>query len=320
MQLEMIFSEPHYQDHMWPIWQALPDELKGKVHKQRDHVYPPEPGNVALIAGWQDLSLMPDGTKVFYVEHGAGQVYTGDPKGAWRPGYSAGGRLHRGVVGYICPSQTVADRWGKVPAVAVGCPKMDPFMWLREEGAINSQPTAAFAFHWDAKVVCPEARTAYWHYAKALPAVTERWKAAGWKVIGHAHPRWRGALDDILESAGMDVWRGLTAVDQIFGCADILFVDNSSLAYEFASLDRTVVSLNAPWYRRDVEHGLRFWSHIPGPWVDWPVELVETTPDFWIETDEVDSRKRAVEHAYAFTDGKAGPRAAAWIAQRMAEL
>ena len=49
--------------------------------------------------------------------------------------------------------------------------------------------------------------------------------------------------------------------DEVMERSTLYICDNSSTLYEFASTGRPVVVLNAPWFRRDIEHGLRFWEH-----------------------------------------------------------
>lgn len=312
MQVELIASETHYFEHMVPIVDALPVELIGEVHTMRPHVRPPKKGNIAMVAGWQDLQQMPDDVKVIFVEHGAGQTYGGDDKSAWLPGYSGGANKRRGVILYICPSETVAARYDG-ESVAVGCPKMD--VYLEPEQPAPNPATVAFAFHWDARRVSPEARTAFWHYAPRLGEIVDGWKARGWNVLGHAHPRWRFALTETFTNMGIQN----AGANRVFNEASVLLCDNSSLAYEFASLGRTVISLNAPWYRRHIQHGLRFWSHVPGDQIDDPEELYDY-PLHFERLSMREKRRVAVEHTYAFTDGRSAQRAADAIVERLGRM
>lgn len=307
MQIEVVASESHYLDHLAPIYQELPPELCGGMHLPRLNVKRISPGNIALVAGWKDVVRLRGKCPMIYVEHGAGQAYLGDPASALAPGYSGAGG-HAGVIGYIAPSPTVAARWQSAPSVAVGCPKMDWFHTLTS----SPQPDVlCFVWHWDALMVSPEARTAFPHYAPKLREIVKKWRNDGWQVWAHCHPRWRGTLHDRLTDMGMFVvhsWRSVMMEASVMVC------DNSSLAYEFASLDRHVISLNAPWYRRHINHGLRFWDHVPGPQVDSPDELF----DLRLEERTVDSivkRRDAVAHAYLACDGKASERAALWITE-----
>lgn len=310
MQVELIASELHYFEHMIPIYEKLPGELMGGTHTIREHVRPPKKGNIAMVAGWQDMVALPDDVKVIFVEHGAGQTYAGDEKSAWLPGYSGGANKRRGVILYIAPSQTVADRYHG-EAVAVGCPKMDYF-----HGIEPAEPqSVVLTFHWDARRVSPEARTAFWYYAPHLDVIIDAWRRHGWEVYAHTHPRWRNALNETFRN--LDV--SMLSHDAVFNRAGVMMCDNSSLAYEFASLGRTVVSLNAPWYRRGVEHGLRFWSHVPGDQVDEPADLVDY-PLGYERLSCREKRRLAVEHAYAFTDGTSSQRAADAIVERIARL
>jgi CDP-glycerol glycerophosphotransferase (TagB/SpsB family) len=105
----------------------------------------------------------------------------------------------------------------------------------------------------------------------------------------------------------------------VFLNADILFVDNSSIGMEFMSLGRPVVWMNAPWYRRDVHHGGRFWTWAEDALtVDDPQAILAT--NLWDidlhRADIVAAQNRHVTATYAYTDGSSGQRAADFIAER----
>lgn len=316
VKIDVVASEPHYLKHMVPIWAALPEALRGNVHPLYDQgaAQRPPMGRWALVAGWQDVAPLRGQCNMIYVEHGAGQTYVDRPHD---PSYSGSrGQRHRGVVGYIAPSRTVADRWDK-PAAAVGCPKMDE--WLdKPKGQLSStQPTVEFAWHWDCSLV-PETRSAWPHYAPWFDEIARRFTDQGFNVFQHQHPKWR--RDE--KAPTHTPWGICNSEEGIFRYGDILIVDNSSLAYEFALLGRPVICLNAPWYRRDVEHGLRFWSHVPGIQIDDPEELLSL--NLWDLLNDTTQRgecltqgARAVEHAYAYRDGSSSVRAAAFIASLM---
>lgn len=249
---------------------------------------------------------------VVYVEHGAGQTYEGDPRGVAFPSYSGGTGLERAVL-FVCPSETVAARWRArypaTPTVAVGAPKLD--RWLREPPghglARPSFPTVAFTFHWECALV-PETRSAWRYYDEALPGLAS---GTEWGFLGHGHPRIYGVLHRRWQKLGVS---HTPDAGDVFTEADLLVADNTSLLYEFAALDRPVVVLNAPWYRRDVSHGLRFWDYPPGLQCDRPADLAATVRRALEDPPEARAiRERAVAHAYAHLDGRAAERAAAAI-------
>ncbi len=311
MKIDLIASMRHYKDHMLPIFEALPERLRGHIHPVGEQVRRPLFNHIAMVAGWQDVEQLGHRAKMIYVEHGAGQAYLGDEKMATLPGYSGGGARHRNVIGYVCPSATVAARWN-APAVAVGCPKMDP--WLNGNINIGTPMgrSVCIAFHWDCRLG-PEMRTAFWHYRSDLYRLADQWRAQGFHVYGHGHPRWGDTLGWEFAKNGIEV---LPTDTHVFMNADVLVMDNSSLMYEFASMGRPVIALNAPWYRRDVEHGMRFWSQVPGLQVDGPEQLLELDLLSHVTTDPYrEYRQAVVDEVYAFTDGTSAERAAAWITQ-----
>lgn len=311
MKIDVLASEPHYLEHMLPIFDALPDRLKGTIHPLRfpESTLRPPMGRAAMVAGWQDVVGLRGQCPMIYVEHGAGQSYADV---GFHPSYSrSGGVRHQGVIGFISPSHDVAKRWLSAPAKAVGCPKMDS--WLGTPPP--KQPAVCFAWHWECEVV-PEARSAWPHYRARMGQIIGLYSAMGFQVYVHEHPKWRGRL--------IDEWSNdhdvpvLQYASEVFEKASILFVDNSSLATEFMLLNRPVVFMNAPWYRRDVQHGGRFWDWVAGHvMVNGPDDLLAMNP--WDLVHEVDATAAACEmttrQVYAFRDGTSSQRAANFITE-----
>ena len=313
MKIDVVWSEPQYLSHMESIFEALPDRLRGSIlpRCQPGEAVRPPMGHIAMVAGWQDVAPLRGLCPMIFVEHGAGQTYEAGE--AHNPSYSgSGGFRHKGVIAFIAPSDTVAARWTTAPAVAVGSPKMDRWIGCPSP----KEATICFAWHWPAVGTAPEARSAFDHYRARLPEIVDLYTQMGFRVVGHEHPKWRGKMAEFW-SKELNVPVLASDVD-VFEQASILMVDNSSLAYEVAMLGRPVVSLNAPWYRRDVDHGLRFWSHVPGIMVDGPDDLLGLNPWDLLNDTEIAHMSatlaaNAVEHAYKFRDGSSSARAAAFI-------
>lgn len=263
------------------IFATHPRELAGRP-------YP------VIAAGYRDiLAVKP--RPVILIEHGAGQTY-----GAGNPSYP-GGRNRETVALFICPSDRVADlnreRYPEVPAVAVGSPVMD---YYHRNPSRPEPDIVGVAFHWNA-LVAPEARTALPHYAQAIAEL-----ASERTVVGHGHPRMEKVLRKFYLEHGI-TW---VSLDEIYRRAEVLVVDNSSVGWEFLSLDRPVVWLNAPWYRRRVNYGLRFWDYADaGVQVDEPHELPFAITEALMDTHRA-RRREVVADIYAYTDGRASERAA----------
>jgi hypothetical protein len=313
--IDAYASLAHYGEHIAPVWRALPDQLRGQWLEPR-HLGARDPSRTVLVAGWRDAQAVAPSPLV-YLEHGAGQSYDGDPRAAGNGSYSGGQGLER-VRLFLCPSERVADRWRAVhraPAVAVGCPKLDAWhlaaRWAPHHRAVNRAPTVAVTFHWECRVV-PETRSAWRHYDRVLPVLA---LDPRWQLLGHGHPRLWGTIRRRWQQLQVQHTAELADVlDQ----ADVLVADNTSALYEFASTGRPVVVLNAPWYRRDVHHGLRFWSHPPGLQVDRPDQLADGIARALADPPALQRlRAAAVAEAYAHTDGLAAQRAATAITKEL---
>jgi hypothetical protein len=248
-----------------------------------------------IVAGYKDL-LAVKPRPVVLVEHGAGQTY-----GAGTPAHP-GGRNRETVKLFICPSEQVAEKNRArydVPAVAVGAPTMDRF---HRHPRKPEKGVVAVAFHWNA-LTAPEARTAFPYFRDSIAALSrER------TVIGHGHPRVAESLRQFYAGVGIP-WASL---DEVYERAEVLVVDNSSVGWEFLSLDRPVVWLNAPWYRREVSYGMRFWELADsGVQVDQPEDLsFAITAALMDPPQQQRKRREAVAQVYVSTDGHAAERAA----------
>lgn len=322
MKIDACASEPHYAAHIRPIWDALPADARGTfwvAGKARwsevGGIRVGRPGASAdplLVASYSDAKASP-GRSLILLEHGSGQTYTGSPAADRNPCYS-GGTGHERVVLFLAPNETVAARWRHhypaTPAVAVGTPYLD--RWHLKGSLLGvrdrvAAPTVALSFHWENRLV-PESRSTFPHYNPDLPALCQWAKSNSMRLLGHGHPRLWGRIVRRWQQLGVDHTPGFA---DVLDRADVYICDNSSTLYEFASTDRPVVVLNAPWYRRDVSHGLRFWEHADvGIQVDEPADLPDAIAEALTDPPAVAQRRReVVREVCPLADGHATQRA-----------
>lgn len=292
--LDAVASMSHYAAHLAPVWDALPDGLRGSFVRDT----PTASGDAAVVASFTDhAAARRAGYKRFVVmEHGVGQSYSNR-----NPCYPGGiGRDDAGL--FLTPNQHSAERWRMAyPRAAVeviGSPRLDDLP-ARQAGP----PTIAISFHWECRI-SPESRSALPHYREALPEL-----ARTVNLIGHGHPR--ANLAPMYERLGIEYVPDFADVCRR---ADLYVCDNSSTLFEFAATGRPVVVLNAPWYRPSVNHGLRFWdAAFVGVNSYDPTDLIDriqlALEDRVIDRD---NREESLDIVYAFRSG-AAERAAAVI-------
>lgn len=324
--INALASERHFIDHVAPVWLALPEEMRGEFLTTPDMVEHairrgiPEPHiwkglirveGPTIVSSYGDVRKMPG--ELIYMEHGIGQTYSTNPD----HGSYSGGKGRDRVGLFLCPSQRVADLWRKayprIPTVVVGIPRLDPWHanpGLHLERVHGTTPTIAISFHWDANAVAPEARWAFPHYMQHLSQLHK----LGAEVIGHGHPRAIGQLSAWYRNVDFEVVKDFHAV---LDRADLYICDNSSSMYEFASTRRPVVVMNAPWYRRNVEHGVRFWEYANvGVNVDGPEYLLDAIRLAWEDQPmQAECREVAVDALVAYRDGTSTERAAQAITE-----
>ena len=251
-------TEQHYRDHIAPIVDTYPGEVTWITTPAEC----PQ-GSWIIVASRRDVQKCKQ-HRVIHVEHGAGQRY----------GMDAGGpeMAYPHVELFLAPRQEVADRtenlYPNAVRAAIGSPHVERLQQLRRESGHNATYVQVIAFHWDS-TVAPEARSAFGHYQGILPRIADVFP----NLVGHCHPRQINLIKPVYEQAGIvfeDDWIRLARQ------TSVLIVDNSSIMWEAAALDIPIVVLNAPHYRRDVNHGLRFWDHANvGLQVNDPDQLVD---------------------------------------------
>jgi hypothetical protein len=312
--VDFLAREPHFLDHLAPTWKALPEELRGRFYtlealrprarelgiEKTFSVEKMAGTRLTVVAAFRDMKLARDnGRRVIISEHGAGQSYQGVESGSY-----IGAIDRAGCVAALVPGRAQAERHEArhptIRAYPVGVPKLDPHHASPKPG---KKGRVAISFHWDSKV-CPETRSALRFYRGELKNL-----ARDFDLVGHSHPRLARQAQAIYRKAGIPF---IADFEQLIGEAELYICDNSSTIFEWASLDRPVALLNAPWYRREVEHGMRFWSHADiGLQVDDPKELSKTIRRALQDPIEIAERRRELLRSiYIKTDGQAAKRAA----------
>lgn len=300
MTVHAFVSHVHYWDHLQPIIAGLPDVMRGGVWAADDELAqrlrlrgvavwgprdrrPMPAGEPVLVAGFRDVRAV-RGRPVGLVEHGAGQTYVGVDDGSY-----AGGRGRDRVSLFLCPSVRVAERnarrYPDARVEVVGCPRLDVLWKARTEyGQHRDGSRVAVSFHWPCGLV-PEANSGWDAFRNDVTALVADGRRV---VLGHGHPRLWTRLERWWLRLGVEpVEDWLSVVRR----ADVFVCDNSSAMFEACAVGLPVVVLNPPQYRRDVEHGLRFWEHAGmGPNVspgDGLEQAVEAAPGFVAERAEV---------------------------------
>jgi hypothetical protein len=282
--ISVLVSERHFLDHVAPIWHALPAERHGVFLVTRAELLPwaelrgikgaevlnfglhkaRAPGPF-LTASSGDLRRIIDrwgpATPQIYLNHGAGFSWPGEKTASRHTSY-AGGNGPLNCVGlFLDPNRYAATRnqeaHPRAMVRAVGCPKLDIWHNAPPKSPDGNGPLVCISFHWHPGLAVwgnvPETDWAWNFYCKIIPQLPKHYR-----MIGHGHPRAISFLRRKYKEAGFET---LTDFEDVLAQADVYVNDSSSTLYEFASLDRPVVVMNAPIYRRHIHHGLRFWEH-----------------------------------------------------------
>lgn len=321
----------HHFDHLIPIWSEIPNSFKGNfyisthIHSKEEFHIPiysnpnkfifsdnisklinrVKSSKALLVVADLNKSLNEIKRPTVLVSHGAGQTYISKE-------YEYQSiALRKHIVLDIVPNKymkkVIINSLHGNEVRVVGCPKLD-FWHKNFKKPINHKPVIAISFHFDRKLVS-ETRTAFPHFKSGLVKLANYSREKGWRILGHGHPLIIDELTPYYEELGFEIVRNF---NDVMSMADVYICDNSSTLYEFASTDRSVVVLNAPWYRREVEHGLRFWEHADvGVNCDSPEDLIPAIEEALKDSEEQKKlRRKSVQAVYEVTDGTASKKAA----------
>lgn len=266
MPVDLLVSLPHYADHLYPIWQAIPDVHKGDVYAAATaasrfaEVKPLKlggrtPDRLTLVAGHPDLLRLKYRTGVF-IEHGIGQSYAGRAGTAAIHPAHPGGRNRDKAILFLCPNTYAAARERKAypntQVEIIGSPRLAELQTIRRDPPAD-KPVVCVSTHWPS-MVSTEAGSAWHHWSRAFADLA---KNPDYTVIGHAHPRVFPQLKRHYERMGIEPVPSFT--DVIHRTSAYCF-DNSSSGFEAAAVGIPVVVLDAPWWRQNLSHGGRFWT------------------------------------------------------------
>lgn len=317
--IDAYASRSHYLRALLPVWQALPPEHHGTLYVGGRLVGDSQataagavPKNMTLlstgprvlVASQLDYQTVAARRRCVHMQHGAGQSYGGDsdPAVSRASSYAGGDNQDRTDLFLVPgphPAQRCRERYPHIPVAEIGCPALD--RWLLVPPRPVGKPVVALAWHWENQL-CPETRSALPHFRSALPDLTSRYE-----VIGHGHPRARGA-QSVYEPLGIP-W---VDYETVMTTASVLVVDNSSIGFEFAATGRPVVWMTPPWYRGDAIHGLRFgpdfYAQDPTAEVGAPEDLLPAVEFALSESPSMD-----LSGVYTYLDGHSAERAAAAI-------
>jgi hypothetical protein len=300
--IDALAGEPHFQDHIMPIWEALPDEVRGTLYRRSFPM--PFSDNPTLTASAGDMKVARARKRpVALMEHGCGQSFGGDPRSDHFASY-AGNRGRDGVSLFLHPGEHPAGRdrkrYPNARVEVVGCAKLDRLP-RRDRG--DAPPVVAVAFHWKC-TLCPETDNAWDAFKDQVKEL-----AKSYEVIGHGHPRIIHRLGQFYHRMGIETVRSF---EDVCARADVYVNDASSTLFEFASTGRPVVVLNPRKYRRTITHGLRFWeASTVGVNVEEEDDLETAVAQALEDSPEQRAeRERCVDLVYAHRTG-AAERAAA---------
>jgi len=288
----MLFyaSRPHFIDHLLPVFDELqgeavfcvPPNLENYARSKGVKIVPtifngrknepPADGKVAVVCSTGDAKscwLSNAYRDLIMFEHGVGITH------AKNESYAGNKGIRQRVKLFLAPNDHILEKTHQALPLAfnvtVGTPKMDK--WLGYQRPNSQRPVVCISFHWNGAGVAPEAGTALDHYKKVLEPLRIELEQYEIQLVGHGHSRIMDQLIPIYNEAGIAIWHDF---DKVLEKASLYINDCSSTMYEAAML-MPVIILNAPWFNRSLNNGIRFWDWTDiGPQCNEPEDLIHT--------------------------------------------
>lgn len=270
-------TQSHHFDHLGPVFDALSPAFRGDLYVGHDVatfayvtalgfdplVGMPPPSDIPVIVA--SGNELPAVQRAILLAHGIEQRYTGIDHVCW-----AGGPGRDHVILFVVPDEAAAranwDRYPNTPCAIVGSPHVEVLRTLPPYPLAEQR--IAITGHWEANSLAPEMRGGFAWFESAYEKLC---RARPESYVLHGHPKcqdyfawkareWQVEFEPSFEQLTQRAW--------------CLIGDNTSAIYEWAALNRPVVVVSPPWYRRDVEHSKRFWEMCDvGPHVSDPAVL-----------------------------------------------
>jgi len=334
MKLDFFARRAHYIDHLAPVYRAMPDQ-RGRFTvpaELLEYTYEALGGgdllqleayhegmltgkDPILVCSYGDIARAArrSSRKIIHMEHGTGHAFGTAP-------YPNGARGRRDQVDlFLAPNEYTANLIRSVRRTQVeviGTPKMDDWFSPIQRSTFSGDHGAAIAiaFHWgDQHSRPPEAGSAWEHYREILPALRDRYN-----LIGHGHPLAADVFRGEFERLEIE-W--VSDFRQVLLRADLYINDLSSTLYEFLLTGKPVVVLNAPWFRREMHWGIRFWDYCGVGINVWDPEFLFNAIDRTIAeyaTICIEERNQAITDLYPYA-GNSAERAATVITSYLEE-
>lgn len=328
MKLDFFARRVHFIDHLAPVWNKLPADVRGEFYVpaflldhakshgidahglerpgQLDSIDVIPPGRAPLVTcAYGDMAQTQRGyvnRPKILMEHGVGLTFK-------HPGYAGGFGLRTRVNMFLAPNEFIRAKTAQALPQArqeiIGTPKLDEYIMPDTAPKAKKKPVVAISFHWDGSRVAPEAGNAFKHYQHILPSLA---RERGFRLIGHGHPKYIHTLRHYYEDAGIEVVEDFR---DVMAQADLYVNDCSSTMYEFCVTGKPVVILNAPWFRKFVNYGIRFWLWTDiGPQVENADGLLQAIESQLSNPGEYfEARKKTVAELYPYL-GQSAQRAA----------